>query len=167
MDGFGTRKVRKKLHGLIKNKVRHYGMCKCVTGRLFDKYLINIYQLLYNVIMKVSEVLGSCQSPLQSVCLFIKLSGNITFKEWINILIYFKLECGTFICRRKVSDAPDKKETRRWEERSQSKTERVWRRGQTWITIGEAFPRRRALTEEKGRRADGMWRYCSWTGWYL
>ncbi len=55
---------------------------------------------------------------------------------------------------RKVSDAPDKKESRQSEKGLQSKKESNRWRGQTQITIGVAFPRWRALKEEKGLKAD-------------
>ncbi len=55
---------------------------------------------------------------------------------------------------RKVSDATDKKEPERSEERLQSKKESDQRRGQTRMTTGVAFPCWRALKEEKGLKAD-------------
>ncbi len=55
---------------------------------------------------------------------------------------------------RKVSDAPDKKETLRSEEGLQSKRENDRWREQTRIIIDVAFSHWRALKEENGLRAD-------------
>ncbi len=50
---------------------------------------------------------------------------------------------------RKVSDAPDKKETQRKDYSQKKESDRRW--GQTRMTVGVVF---RALKEEKGLRAD-------------